>query len=160
MKNSINESEKVFQKKIEKWSWNARIRDSTTQKFISYFKTSVFNSINSQSYSSYWILRIIKKFFRHPETKKCLIIENKNRLASVFSRVTFKLEDNGAMSTKLQRKRNLIPKYCIQARFNSRIKTTNRYFQLWKNKKMIACISFHEGVNNDSVMESSQSRNE
>lgn len=113
------ENRKVILKYKNKRLYNSKVYIILQDKCIQQYQFSVIFFLLNFEHN--------KKFFRHPETKsKCLIIENKNRQASVFSRVTFKLEDNGAMSTKLQRKRNLIPKYYIQARFDSYIKTTNR----------------------------------
>lgn len=45
------------------------------------------------------------------------------------------------MPTKCQRKINLIQKYYIQPRFHSLKKITNRYSQLWKNKRIISCFN-------------------
>lgn len=130
----------------------------TTQlKSLPYSKTNLFKSYSFH----YWILRLSKKFSCLPEiNSKSLITENKSGLGSTFSKVHSRLGDNGAMSAKLKRKRNMIQKYCIQPRSCSRIKTTDRSFQMWKNKRIIACISFLEGSKNDPGVESSQSRSE
>ena len=56
-----------------------------------------------------------------------LIIKNKSRLASVFSRVAFQKAGIGSNTYQILKENNVIKKYCVQSRLPSSIKTTNRY---------------------------------